>query len=93
LSFPRKASNPALYAALLIFFDARPDISQRIFPDLWPNSGRGRMKDEVGRKRETFVAASLCRGVFHGDTAPWLQRNVGGDTPPLQRKRQPERLR
>jgi hypothetical protein len=26
---------PALYAALLVFFDARPDIGQRIFPDLW----------------------------------------------------------
>jgi hypothetical protein len=30
---------PALYAALLVFFDARPDIGQRIFPDLWPKSG------------------------------------------------------
>jgi hypothetical protein len=26
---------PALYAALLVFFDARPDSGQRIFPDLW----------------------------------------------------------
>jgi hypothetical protein len=26
---------PVLYAALLVFFDARPDIGQRIFPDLW----------------------------------------------------------
>jgi hypothetical protein len=26
---------PMLYAALLVFFDARPDIGQRIFPDLW----------------------------------------------------------
>jgi hypothetical protein len=26
---------PALYAALLVFFDARPDIGQRIFPELW----------------------------------------------------------
>ena len=36
---------PVLYAALLVFFDARPDIGQRIFPDLWreprePSSGR-----------------------------------------------------
>lgn len=30
---------PALYVALLVFFDARPDIGQRIFPDLWPKSG------------------------------------------------------
>jgi hypothetical protein len=30
---------PALYAALLVFFDARPDIGQRMFPDLWPKSG------------------------------------------------------
>ena len=27
---------PALYAALLTFFDARPDIGRRIFPNLWP---------------------------------------------------------
>lgn len=26
---------PPLYTALLIFFDARPDIGQRIFPELW----------------------------------------------------------
>ncbi|HMJ05789.1 MAG TPA: hypothetical protein VK474_05990, partial [Chthoniobacterales bacterium] len=26
---------PALFAALLVFYDARPDIGQRIFPDLW----------------------------------------------------------
>jgi hypothetical protein len=26
---------PALYAVLLVFFDARPDIGQRIFPELW----------------------------------------------------------
>ncbi|MEO5719940.1 MAG: hypothetical protein ABIR71_00535 [Chthoniobacterales bacterium] len=26
---------PALYAALLVFYDARPDLVQRIFPDLW----------------------------------------------------------
>jgi hypothetical protein len=30
---------PALYAALLVFFDARPDIGQRILPDLWAKSG------------------------------------------------------
>jgi hypothetical protein len=34
---------PALYAALLVFFDARPDIGQRIFPDLWrERKGAGR---------------------------------------------------
>ena len=26
---------PVLYAGLLVFFDARPDIGQRIFPNLW----------------------------------------------------------
>ena len=26
---------PVLYAALLVFFDARPDIGQGIFPNLW----------------------------------------------------------
>ena len=26
---------PMLYAALLVFYDARPDIGQRIFPELW----------------------------------------------------------
>jgi len=26
---------PILYAALLVFYDARPDIAQRIFPKLW----------------------------------------------------------
>jgi hypothetical protein len=26
---------PVIYAALLVLFDARPDIGQRIFPDLW----------------------------------------------------------
>ena len=26
---------PALYAALLVFYDVRPDIGQRIFPELW----------------------------------------------------------
>jgi len=29
---------PMLYAALLVFFDARPDIGQRIFPELWRES-------------------------------------------------------
>jgi len=29
---------PLLYAALLVFFDARPDIGQRIFPNLWRES-------------------------------------------------------
>ncbi|MEY2549341.1 MAG: hypothetical protein QOD64_1923 [Verrucomicrobiota bacterium] len=31
---------PLLYAGLLVFFDARPDIGQRIFPDLWRESRR-----------------------------------------------------
>lgn len=26
---------PILYAAVLVFYDARPDLAQRIFPDLW----------------------------------------------------------
>lgn len=40
---------PALYSALLVFFDARPDIGQRIFPDLWPKSGE-QSKRRKGRK-------------------------------------------
>ncbi len=35
---------PALYAALLVFFDARPDVGQRIFPDLWPKAREGGTK-------------------------------------------------
>jgi len=26
---------PILYAALLVFYDVRPDLAQRIFPKLW----------------------------------------------------------
>ena len=26
---------PILFASLLVFYDARPDIAQRIFPTLW----------------------------------------------------------
>ena len=38
---------PILFAALLVFFDARPDLAQRIFPSLWREpsprrSGNGR---------------------------------------------------
>jgi hypothetical protein len=40
---------PALYAALLVFFDARPDIGQRIFPDLWPKA-EGESKRGKGRR-------------------------------------------
>lgn len=36
---------PALYAALLVFFDVRPDIGQRIFPDLWREEGKVRRKN------------------------------------------------
>lgn len=32
---------PILFAALLVFYDARPDLAQRIFPELW----RGKMPD------------------------------------------------
>jgi hypothetical protein len=37
LSFRRWGSYalPIVYAALLVFYDARPDIAQRIFPKLW----------------------------------------------------------
>ena len=31
---------PALYAGLLVFFDARPDVGQRIFPSLWREGGQ-----------------------------------------------------
>jgi hypothetical protein len=37
---------PVIYAALLVFFDARPDIGRKIFPDLW----RGRSKTVLGRR-------------------------------------------
>jgi hypothetical protein len=33
---------PVLYAALLVFFDARPDIGQRIFPNLWREGGQSK---------------------------------------------------
>ena len=38
---------PAIYAALLVLFDARPDIGQRIFPGLWrePKGRKGNGKD------------------------------------------------
>jgi hypothetical protein len=36
---------PMLYAALLVFFDARPDIGQRIFPNLWREGDKGRIKN------------------------------------------------
>jgi fatty acid desaturase len=26
---------PILYTALLVFYDVRPDLAQRIFPELW----------------------------------------------------------
>jgi hypothetical protein len=42
---------PALYSALLVFFDARPDIGQRIFPDLWPKSGEQSIRPKRGRRR------------------------------------------
>ena len=42
---------PALYAALLVFFDARPDIGQRIFPNLWPKSGEQSKRPKRGRRR------------------------------------------
>jgi hypothetical protein len=31
---------PVLYAALLVFYDARPDIAQRIFPAMWRTARR-----------------------------------------------------
>jgi hypothetical protein len=37
---------PVIYAALLVFFDARPDVGRKIFPDLW----RGRSKTVLGRR-------------------------------------------
>jgi hypothetical protein len=42
---------PALYASLLIFFDARPDIGQRIFADLWPKPGEQSKRPKRGRRR------------------------------------------
>lgn len=41
---------PALYAALLAFFDARPDIGRRIFPDLWPKAGEQSKRPKRGRR-------------------------------------------
>src|SRR5436190_1157731 len=42
---------PALYSALLVFFDARPDIGQRIFPDLWSRSSEQSKSQQGGRRR------------------------------------------
>jgi hypothetical protein len=42
---------PALYASLLIFLDARPDIGQRIFADLWPKPGEQSKRPKRGRRR------------------------------------------
>jgi len=42
---------PALYSALLVFFDARPDIGRRIFPDLWPKSGEQSKRPKRERRR------------------------------------------
>lgn len=41
---------PVLYAALLVFFDARPDIGQRIFPDLWRDERKGPMGRKDNRR-------------------------------------------
>jgi hypothetical protein len=41
---------PVLYAALLTFFDARPDIGQRIFPNLWREGGQ--QPPEAKEKRQ-----------------------------------------
>lgn len=41
---------PVLYAALLVFFDARPDIGRRIFPDLW-REDREQAAEEKKRRR------------------------------------------
>jgi hypothetical protein len=37
---------PILYAALLVFYDARPDVAQRIFPKLWRET-----KERTGFRR------------------------------------------
>ena len=37
---------PILYAALLVFYDARPDVAQRIFPKFWRE-----MKERTGFRR------------------------------------------
>jgi hypothetical protein len=48
---------PVLYAALLVFFDARPEIGQRIFPGLWREGGmeskrrKGKRRDNNGMAR------------------------------------------
>ena len=42
---------PVLYAGLLVFFDARPDIGRRIFPDLWRETGELPAKGTNRRKR------------------------------------------
>jgi hypothetical protein len=44
---------PALYSALLVFFDARPDIGQRIFPDLWPKRGDQSKRPKRGRSERS----------------------------------------
>ena len=50
---------PVLYAALLVFFDARPDIGQRIFPDVWREGGQrpvGRKDKRRDNARSSFRA-------------------------------------
>ncbi len=42
---------PALFASLLIFYDARPDIGQRLFPELWRERKVGRKSVKKFGKR------------------------------------------
>lgn len=41
---------PALYAAILVFYDARPDLGQRIFPELWREANLPETKRTTARK-------------------------------------------
>ncbi|MFN7917362.1 MAG: hypothetical protein U0Q55_18600 [Vicinamibacterales bacterium] len=47
---------PALYSGMLAFYDARPDIGERIFPELWrqprPVRADAAVKRPAGRKRK-----------------------------------------
>jgi hypothetical protein len=50
---------PGLYGALLVFFDARPDIGRRILPDLWRE---GRQQPKGGKEKRRDCTRSSMKG-------------------------------
>lgn len=47
---------PALYSGMIAFYDARPDIGERLFPELWrqprPVRADAAVKRPAGRQRK-----------------------------------------